>query len=209
MISEFRQPKREFGFGEGKEEFETLKSLRMIDQPELSLGPSLSIFAKSTNSSSSESDGNSRKKRKHTWDDQPISQTSVELQLNDPLPMDWEQCLDLQSGKMYYLNRKTLKKSWIRPKELDLNLELNISILPNSEGNTSMTALEDPKKHLSSSGSMIAVVCVNCHLLVMLCKSSPLCPNCKYVHSLLPPAPQAPPRRMDSAKSLETLSLLN
>ncbi|MED6225159.1 hypothetical protein PIB30_091018 [Stylosanthes scabra] len=29
---------------------------------------------------------------------------------------------------------------------------------------------------------MIATVCMRCHMLVMLCKSSPSCPNCKFMH---------------------------
>ncbi|XP_030528433.2 uncharacterized protein LOC115739465 [Rhodamnia argentea] len=29
---------------------------------------------------------------------------------------------------------------------------------------------------------MIATVCARCHMLVMLCKSSPTCPNCKFLH---------------------------
>lgn len=107
---------------------------------------------------------------------------------------------------MYYLNRKTLKKSWIRPKEQALNLELNIATLASSDANASSgsVALDEPRKHASSGGNMVAVVCANCHLLVMLCKSSPSCPNCKYVHSLQPP-----PRHTDAVKPVETLSLLH
>lgn len=36
---------------------------------------------------------------------------------------------------------------------------------------------------------MVATVCTHCHMLVMLCKSSPACPNCKFVH----PPDQSPP----------------
>jgi hypothetical protein len=78
---------------------------RMELQPELSLGPVWPGFATggglaAAKSSSSESDGSSRKKRKHytaSWEE-PHQQppASLELQLNDPLPLDWEQCLDLQ-----------------------------------------------------------------------------------------------------------------
>jgi len=109
---------------------------------------------------------------------------------------------------MYSLNRKTLKKSWLRPKEQKLDLELNISTLPSSEEKTpSSTAHEQyhQKQDTNSSCSMVAVACLNCHLLVMLSKSSPSCPNCKYVHSLLP----MQPRKIEAVKSLETLSLLH
>jgi hypothetical protein len=74
---------------------------RMELQPELSLGPVWPGFATgglAAKSSSSESDGSSRKKRKHytaSWEEPQQPPASLELQLNDPLPLDWEQCLDL------------------------------------------------------------------------------------------------------------------
>ncbi|KAL6905901.1 hypothetical protein ACP4OV_003502 [Aristida adscensionis] len=214
MTTEFRRVKRL--------QRVSLKIMEM--QPELSLGPTWSpapgfISAKSAKSSSSESDGSSRKKRKHyTWE-VPVSQASLELQLNDPLPLDWEQCLDLQSGRMYYLNRKTLKRSWIRPREQSVNLDLNISMTPVHvaiNGGTGAGAPDEDERHeakkstMNSGGNMVAVPCANCHLLVMLCKSSPSCPNCKFEQPLAPAAPQAVAhRRFDAVKPLETLSLLH
>ncbi|XP_020252163.1 uncharacterized protein LOC109829463 [Asparagus officinalis] len=206
MIKEFLQPRRESVLVEDKEKVSMMLPMRVIDQPELSLGPSISVNL--------ESDANFCKKRKHsTWDGSlSATQRSIELQLNDPLPMDWEQCLDLQSGRMYYLNRKTLQKSWVRPREQNLDLELNISTLPSSKvknqasSNTTNTSQgQHPIKDTNSSSSMVAVACRNCHLLVMLSKSSPSCPNCKYVHSL--PHPEL--RKIEAVKPLETLSLLH
>ena len=118
-----------------------------------------------------------------------------------------------QSGRMYYLNRKTMKKSWVRPSSKEeqeqgtLNLELNISTTPSSTfGGKASSAY----KSVTSGGHMVAVPCVNCHLLVMLCKSSPACPNCKFVQpSVTAMPPQTPPRRLDAVKPLETLSLLH
>jgi hypothetical protein len=45
----------------------------------------------------------------------------------------------------------------------------------------------------SSSGSsreMVAGVCMRCHMLVMMCRASPACPNCKFLHA--PSRPAAP-----------------
>jgi hypothetical protein len=115
---------------------------------------------------------------------------------------------------MYYLNRKTMKKSWVRPSSKEeqeqgtLNLELNISTTPSSTFGGKASAY----KSVTSGGHMVAVPCVNCHLLVMLCMSSPACPNCKFVQpSVRAMPPQTPlPRRLDAAvKPLETLSLLH
>ncbi|PAN42024.1 hypothetical protein PAHAL_8G088700 [Panicum hallii] len=205
-------------------------------QPELSLGPgALGVpagfaAAKSPRSSSSDSDGGAGggRKRKHfawEWEEAVSHAGGLELQLGDPLPMDWEQCLDLHSGRMYYLNRKTMKKSWVRPRSTKeeqgaLNLELNISTAPSAfDGKASRVAAADDARSTSncgiaSGGHMVAVPCANCHLLVMLCKASPACPNCKFVQpsSVPPPAmPRraAPPRRLDAVKPLETLSLLH
>ncbi|KAM0940639.1 putative WW domain-containing protein [Dioscorea sansibarensis] len=151
------------------------------------------------------------KKRKYFTGDHhlPIYQTSIELDPIDPLPLHWEQCLDLHSGRMYYLNRKTLRKSWSRPKEQKLDLELNISSsFSSSKKRTeeeyyscySWNKLNDSMS--SNNANMVAVACANCHLLVMLCKSSPSCPNCKYMHYSLP--------MYHATKSdLKTLSLLH
>ncbi|KAF6161840.1 hypothetical protein GIB67_001138 [Kingdonia uniflora] len=180
-----------------------------MDQPELSLGPSNSSLGVSENnmntSSCTESESNVSKKRKHNWDhsfktDQPMFQ----LQLKDPLPLDWEQCLDLESGDMYYLNKNTLKKSWNRPKNQKLDLELNMSTNLTFEG----SELQNYSSSSSSnSTNMVAVACFKCHLLVMLCRSSPSCPNCKYMHSLLP-EPSPPPPKKSNIKTLNTLNLL-
>ncbi len=78
-------------------------------QPELSLGPTLLGFSvgagASKSSSSSESDGSSddgsRKRRKHFAWEEAVSHASLDLHLNDPLPMDWEQCLDLHVSSVY------------------------------------------------------------------------------------------------------------
>ncbi|KAI0496289.1 hypothetical protein KFK09_022603 [Dendrobium nobile] len=180
---------------------------KIMDHPELSLGPSMSSFA---DSSSSESEANNGKKRKlSSWELTASTETNIDLQLNNTLPLDWEQCLDLQSGKMYCINRKTLKKSWLKPKEQKLDLDLNISNLSDSEDKrpSPFTLDETIEQNGSDTGGgMVAIVCLNCYLLVMLYRSSPSCPNCKFMHSLLPsPAPQ----KIKAVKALETLSLLH
>lgn len=119
-------------------------------------------------------------------------------------------CALLQSGRMYYLNRKTLRKSCNWPKDQKLDLELHIATHSNNscpEQYSSADTLGDSKKNCSPSSNMMALPCLNCHLLVILSKSFPSCPNCKYVH--LFPSQQSPPSRAPVVKSLNTLSLLN
>lgn len=100
-----------------------------------------------------------------------------------------------QSGRMYYVNRKTMKKTWEWPKEQkqahnQLNLELNIST---SGAAHSYEDHRHHKKHHHPSSpppsnggagggeNMIALPCSNCHLLVIVSQTSPSCPNCKFV----------------------------
>ncbi|KAH0996218.1 hypothetical protein GBA52_020082 [Prunus armeniaca] len=88
---------------------------------------------------------------------------------------------------MYYLNRKTSRKSWNWPMDQAVNLELNISTISGSSSDQrsspSLKTIEEAKNEEQQS-NMVALACFNCHLLVILSKSSPACPNCKYVHSL-------------------------
>ncbi|ESW13166.1 hypothetical protein PHAVU_008G173300 [Phaseolus vulgaris] len=65
-------------------------------------------------------------------------------------------------------------------------------------------ALSGPPSWLSSEvdhKEMIATVCMRCHMLVMLCKSSPTCPNCKFMHP-----PDQNPSKFLKRKKVEPLS---
>ncbi|KAM5569972.1 hypothetical protein ABKV19_017148 [Rosa sericea] len=170
-----------------------------MELTELSLAPTISAESKNMNTS--------RRKRKLFEDDyllMKINETSVvrtshvDLELENPLPLDWEQCLDLKSGKVYYLNRKTSKKSWKRPlkedqEEAHLDLELHISSTFSADDSCSeqrrcrrsskKVTAEEVVIGSSNNNMTLALACLNCHLLVILSKSSPCCPNCKYVHS--------------------------
>ncbi|KAB5524642.1 hypothetical protein DKX38_022391 [Salix brachista] len=210
---------------------------------ELSLAPTrATVLEKSRNSSSSSSENTPSRKRKLFSDPFQVLgngavpvQANVDLHARSPLPLDWEQCLDLEvsfslsfyilfacharrslsefcfsSGRMYYLNRKTLKKNWSWPKKQKLDLELNMSTIPNSpdQWNSSKSSPEesDNKNHASRNSNMVVLPCSNCHLLVILSKSSPSCPNCKYLHSF--PSLRSPQKKVSPARSLSTLHLL-
>ncbi|CAM8979452.1 unnamed protein product [Rhodiola kirilowii] len=204
-----------------------------MELPELSL-------AAPTSCSSTESSGISSSSRKRKALSDSILENKSLLQQghrnidlqhsSERLPFDWEQCLDLESGKMYFLNRKTLKRSWDRPTtnkdhqyRQKLNLELNISSQttagvtnkpkPSASVSTNncysinkpdLKVLQITRKNVanySNYDKTVAMACRNCHMLVIVSKSSPTCPNCKYVHSI--PAPGKPA----AFKPLDTLSL--
>ncbi|EXC04054.1 hypothetical protein L484_011034 [Morus notabilis] len=193
-----------------------------MEFPELSLAPTHAVNVnKSRNGLPLEySDTNASRKRKLFQDHllmkthEPALQASVDLQLKDPLPLDWEQCLDLESGEMYYLNRKTLRKSWNWPLPMEqtaaLDLELNISTFSDNHRGSDQVKKQSCSAAGNTNSNMVALACLNCHLLVILSKSSPSCPNCKYVHSL--PSRQSssiPAPKVAAVKSMSTLSLLN
>lgn len=46
---------------------------------------------------------------------------------------------------------------------------------------------------------MVTAVCNKCHMLVMMCKSSPACPNCKFMH---PPDHNLPSLFLPNVKPL-------
>ncbi|KAF9610176.1 hypothetical protein IFM89_020685 [Coptis chinensis] len=133
-----------------------------------------------------------------------------------PLPMDWKQCLDVESGQIHFYNTKTRKKSCRDPREsperlrlapMCLDLELNLpcdSLRRQEDDNWTKQNEPDSRLTMNSSTSpkksdaltrctswttfeedhkeMVAAVCMRCNMLVMLCKSSPACPNCKFMH---------------------------
>ncbi|GAB2232275.1 hypothetical protein Droror1_Dr00011307 [Drosera rotundifolia] len=208
----------------------------------------ISFFDDSPSSSSS-----SDKKRKREDDNEaegvlddihqksPRSENDLGLQLDTPLPCEWQRFLDIQSGQIHFYNTRTHKRTLKDPRErsttinpqheppshsghMSLDLELNLLC-----GHHSSTEPESiPKKHKQNQDSadkpqinlgiffikkndtmekkqtrsssserdedqkneMVATVCSRCHMLVILCKSSPACPNCKFMH----PQDQLKPR---------------
>ncbi|KAF5740227.1 hypothetical protein HS088_TW11G00293 [Tripterygium wilfordii] len=134
----------------------------------------------------------------------------IELHLETPLPLEWQQCLDIQSGKIYFYNTKTHIRTTKDPRgnqeaentgdHMSLDLELN---LQSGSPERFMDSCRYSKKNsegvarspswLAVGGDqeeMVASVCSRCHMLVMMSKSSPACPNCKFLH----PPDQSPPR---------------
>ncbi|KAK0577106.1 hypothetical protein LWI29_027856 [Acer saccharum] len=196
----------------------------------------------------------SSKKRK--WDDKALpadhhdhqtldkktkSIFDIELHLETPLPLEWERCLDIQSGQIHFYNTRTNKRTSGDPRispdppgpgHMSLDLELNLpcdSQRKNLSHNLTtpyhLTDLSIDINHqqqkktksgniaripswlafeggdddqLQQQKEMVATACMKCHMLVMLCKSSPTCPNCKFTH----PPDQTPPKLFKQRLSL-------
>ncbi|XP_027091154.1 uncharacterized protein [Coffea arabica] len=167
----------------------------------------------------------------------------TELQLETPTPMEWQRCLDIKSGQIYFYNTRTNKRMLTDPRSspeppvppppqpshghMSLDLELNLPcgssgktqvtniFTKNNSGSTSNSLGDDHELLVNSSATknnnndqkggltrspswltfegseqeMVAAACKKCHMLVMMCKSSPSCPNCKFMH---PPEQTSP-----------------
>ncbi|XP_022138158.1 uncharacterized protein LOC111009395 [Momordica charantia] len=149
---------------------------------------------------------------KRKWEDCPQAENidqfppDIELHLETPLPLEWQRCLDIQSGQIHFYNTKTRKRSFKDPRRpdqprsspgeddplsLDLELNLNCQSKKKSDG-VIMSGLGRGSIHGPSwlrlereeQAEMVARVCMQCHLLVMVLKSSPTCPNCKFIHPI-------------------------
>ncbi|XP_022855128.1 uncharacterized protein LOC111376399 [Olea europaea var. sylvestris] len=170
---------------------------------------------------------NSLKKRK--WDDhedkisekpekvkivKPILDTFA--QHETPLPLEWQRCLDIKSGELYFYNTRTQKRTLsdprstinpepLNPSPMSLDLELNLPcgslekkndiqeqhnsfmMKQNSSGDNTEpgSGLTRSPSWLTCEGEqqeMVTAVCEKCYMLVMMYKSSPACPNCKFMH---------------------------
>ncbi|URE26803.1 hypothetical protein MUK42_15658 [Musa troglodytarum] len=149
-------------------------------------------------------------------------QEEIELNLDAPLPLDWQRCLDIKSGQIHFYNTRTHRRTSRHPSKLSsepppppppssrLSLDLDLNLM--SPGSRLHEAEAEQTKHgkarnscmLRTSdeadpGEMVASVCMRCHMLVMMTKAALSCPNCKFVH---------PPDRSWSALVKPALKLL-
>ncbi|KAL5209398.1 hypothetical protein ABZP36_005021 [Zizania latifolia] len=165
-----------------------------------------------------------------------------------PLPLEWQRCLDIKSGKIHYYNTRTHKRTSRDPRAeapefhhraaaaaaaaaeeaanysappLGLDLELNLTFEPRrrvpvqekkhrpaaAEAKKPAAAVPEEKLPLEvpaagASREMVAAVCTRCHMLVMMCREWPACPNCKFVHPTTnrpgspPPEPEPAPLKL-------------
>ncbi|XP_060193471.1 protein CURLY FLAG LEAF 1-like isoform X2 [Lycium barbarum] len=142
----------------------------------------------------------------------------TQLNPETPLPLEWQRCLDIKSGQIYFYNTRTQKRTSKDPRLNDpepqttpvhMSLDLELNLLPCGSPEK-INQVDDnfvsnsnsfvKKKSTESQGlinrspswltfdvdqqEMVTAVCKKCHMLVMMTKSSPTCPNCKFVNPL-------------------------
>ncbi|XP_078444801.1 uncharacterized protein LOC144713934 [Wolffia australiana] len=103
----------------------------------------------------------------------------IDLNFDSPLPPEWQRCLDIKSGEVHFYNMRTQRRTSKDPRrsttveqpgteirDAGLDLELNLTC-------------EAPSR-VAEGGEMVAAVCGRCYMLVMMSRSSPSCPNCKF-----------------------------
>lgn len=134
----------------------------------------------------------------------------------------------VQSGQIHFYNTKTDMRTSKDPRKspdqppspaaghMSLDLELNLTRdstegysttrggsvdimkINSSRQSLSWLGVEEKDDEQEEEQEMIATVCMRCHMLVMLCKSSPACPNCKFMH----PPDQGPLKLFKQSLSL-------
>ncbi|KAL0909660.1 hypothetical protein M5K25_020547 [Dendrobium thyrsiflorum] len=127
----------------------------------------------------------------------PKLDSAIELSLDTPLPLEWQRCLDIKSGEVHFYNTMTQMRTFKDPRwsrethrrRPTLDLELNL-MSERSEIHGGET------DQIADEREMMAIVCARCHMLVMMCKETPLCPNCKF----------APPPGLESKPKVRLLS---
>jgi hypothetical protein len=81
---------------------------------------------------------------------------------------------------------------------LDLDLNLNFEPKPRrvviKENRPKPPPADRPRPAVEPEAGreMVPAVCVRCHMLVMMCRASPACPNCKFLHPPTPPGRASP-----------------
>ncbi|CAL0307832.1 unnamed protein product [Lupinus luteus] len=114
----------------------------------------------------------------------PNSKRSQEPEPEPEPPSLGEMSLDLELNLTY--------KSLVKKEEsYDTREKTNFGSIESSEVerdlliNSSKYKKDSPSLLSISEGDntdMVASVCMRCHMLVLLCKLSPSCPNCKFMH---------------------------
>lgn len=107
----------------------------------------------------------------------------------------------MQSGQVHFYNTKTHTRTSIDPRRttnnspdpaVDTHLDLELNLTCESQLSSSKLQkwnMQGMRKcpswlafEVDDHQEMVAKVCMRCHMLVMLCRTSPACPNCKFMH---------------------------
>lgn len=111
------------------------------------------------------------------------SKRSLRQPSSDHMSLDLELNLTCESQRKNK-NSDQKKNSGNSPKSLTEHDDLCIE---SSKFKKDSGGLNGSQSWLSTTEGdykeMVATVCMQCHMLVMICKSSPACPNCKFMHS--------------------------
>ncbi|XP_047957889.1 uncharacterized protein LOC125203554 isoform X2 [Salvia hispanica] len=113
------------------------------------------------------------------------------LELNSEataLPLHWEQCLDLKSGEIYYINWKTGMKATEDPRTVDFSEE------DSSDGSSSPSSSTEHNTNTNTNTNNVVVVagCKACLMYYMLPKHLQICPKCCAQLLHLDPSQNAP-----------------
>ncbi|RZC43404.1 hypothetical protein C5167_036353 [Papaver somniferum] len=116
----------------------------------------------------------------------------IELNSDIPLPLKWEQCLDLKTGEVYYRNKETGKKSRRDPRKAITKFRCRNDYLVKEENSSdSEQRSQSPSPSTSSSKAkrndtrrdqvLVVAGCKSCMMYFMLPKYVVDCPKCSGI----------------------------
>ncbi|KAE9603877.1 hypothetical protein Lal_00002423 [Lupinus albus] len=111
---------------------------------------------------------------------------SLDLELNLTSESQWKK--EVNNNSYHMIEKQGFGNSLGSLFELDHDDDLIIESNKHKKNSSDglVFSLSSPSWFSSSNNGdhkeMVATVCMKCHMLVMLCKSSPTCPNCKFMH---------------------------
>ncbi|CAN6845654.1 unnamed protein product [Brassica oleracea var. botrytis] len=130
-----------------------------------------------------------------------------ELHLHTPLHSDWQKSIEPKDHMTYHQNsvvvgrpkmsldlELSLSPSYSPPKtttKIDKSINHKETVSPSNGKNLTSPSKKNTQSWLSFDGGdevdhkeqeMVTKVCMKRHMLVMLSTSTPVCPNCKFMH---------------------------
>ncbi|GAB2271233.1 hypothetical protein Dimus_006075 [Dionaea muscipula] len=109
----------------------------------------------------------------------PLGKMSLDLELNLPCGPRNNSSMETESNNQ--LIKKKRESGGTKP-QISSGIFFMKKDFGDKGGSPSLSLSSSLEADDQQQQEMVATVCTQCHMLVMLCKSSPACPNCKFMH---------------------------
>ncbi|XP_010549301.1 PREDICTED: uncharacterized protein LOC104820530 [Tarenaya hassleriana] len=120
----------------------------------------------------------------------PISDRTLELNSHISLPRHWEQCLDLKTGEIYYINwkngmkvkedprRRVVKKEYIGESYSEGDSSYDSEESSSESSSPSLSSFSSREKEVEEEEVLVVAGCRACFMYFMVPKLVEDCPKC-------------------------------